>query len=51
MKTIDEMCEVMQAHKNGKKVEISTNGIDWKYAPFPTWNWYSNDYRVKSEQR
>lgn len=32
MKTIDEMCKVMQAFKNGNNIEFSMGGEEWTRA-------------------
>lgn len=49
MKTIDEMCAVMQAYKEGKTIEyISPDDNDaWREIDNPHWDWCSLDYRVK----
>lgn len=49
MKTIDEMCKVMQAYKDGKKIEYSSNGKCWIEITEPIWDWDRCDYRVKPE--
>lgn len=48
---IDEMCEVMQAYKDGAEVEFrgKDGGTEWCSSPVPQWNWFANDYRVKKE--
>lgn len=48
---INEMCEVMQAYKDGAEVECREKGggPDWYSSPFPQWNWFAFDYRVKKE--
>ena len=50
MKTIDEMCAVMQAFKDGKKIEFMCNG-KWEGTNKPLWNWDSLNYRVKPEPK
>ena len=50
MKSIDEMCAVMQAFKDGKKVECRMIGYDdWEETDDVQWNWALFDYRVKPE--
>lgn len=52
MKSIDEMCAVMQAYKEGKKIEyVSKSSVTniWRDEPKPIWDWDGFDYRVKEE--
>lgn len=52
MKTIDEMCAVMQAFKNGKQIEYKLSETsDWVEVSNPIWNWGGLDYRVKPEPK
>lgn len=55
MRTIDEMIAVMQAFKEGKKIEIrregDDEGDDWVDICCPKWNWHGYDYRVKPEPK
>lgn len=54
MKTIDEMCAVMQAFKDGKKIECKFSRLDgdtWDETVKPHWNWEQLDYRVKPEPK
>lgn len=54
MKSIDEMCAVMQAFKEGKTIEFKDNrsvGNEWKRGVKPTWDWNYFDYRVKPEPK
>lgn len=54
MKSIDEMCAVMQAFKDGKKIECKFRRLDgdtWDVAVKPHWNWEELDYRVKPEPK
>ena len=48
--THDEMIAVIQAHKEGKKIQYCDYGqhIEWKdYGPTPSFNFYSFHYRIK----
>ena len=48
--TTDEMIEVLQAHKAGKRIEVSLYDEDkWKEACEPSWDFDSCKYRVKPE--
>jgi hypothetical protein len=49
----DEMIAVIQAYKEGKKIEYwSAVADDWlPVTPFPTWNFYREKYRVKPEPK
>lgn len=50
MKTIDEMCAVMQAFKEGKRVECRMFNYDeWEEADEIEWDWALFDYRIKPE--
>lgn len=48
--TIDEIIAVLQAYKEGKKIEVKCK-IDgtWIESPVHLWNFVDNDYRVKPE--
>lgn len=50
---IDEMIEVMQAYRDGAKIETKIKGATgvWAEAAHPLWEWFSKDYRVKKEPR
>lgn len=52
MKTIEEKIAVMQAFKEGKKIECKRVDRDdsWDEG-IPSWNWYDFDYRVKVEPK
>lgn len=49
--TIDEMIEVMQAYRDGAKIETkSKNGPSvWTEVDNPLWEWCSQYYRAKKE--
>jgi hypothetical protein len=49
--THEEMIAVLQAHKDGKKIECRTKWEEcWKAAPTnPCWNFDLYDYRIKPE--
>lgn len=50
MKTIDEMCAVMQAFKEGKTIECRMFMYDeWEETDDIEWDWALFDYRVKPE--
>jgi hypothetical protein len=50
--TVDEMIAVLQAHKEGKKIESNSHdGYGWLLTPCPVWNFLRYDYRVKQEPR
>lgn len=50
MSELDYQISVMQAFKEGRKIEVSdTNGEVWMDTIKPSWNWYDNTYRVKPE--
>lgn len=55
MRTIDEMCDVMQAFKSGKPVQSKCHATKLNYPWYddadPIWNWGINDYRVTPEPR
>jgi hypothetical protein len=46
--THDEMCAVIQAHKEGKEIEVKgMHSITWSPATSPCWNFSHYDYRIK----
>ena len=48
--THDEIIAVIQAHKEGKAIQIKTSGRDWSDwcdCTNPSWNFATCDYRVK----
>lgn len=48
--SIDEQIAVMQAYKEGKRIEYKLKTNDkWCVNPQPGWNWEVCDYRVKQE--
>lgn len=50
MSTIQEMIAVMQAHADGKSIEMRALGIGhWTPSPSPSWNWASWEYRVAED--
>ncbi len=51
--THDEMIAVIQAHKEGKAVQIRfrPEGKIWYDAPLPDWHFPAVDYRVKPEPK
>jgi len=50
MMTLDEMIAVLQAAKDGKKIEFLPHGYHaWKLLNCPNWNFGENDYRVKRD--
>jgi hypothetical protein len=55
MMTHDEMIAVIQAHKDGKKLEFRdqrfTKFKEWVQCLEPHWNFKDCDYRIKPEPR
>lgn len=50
--THDEMIAVIQAHKNGKKIQLRRKGSsDWTPSAGPGWDFVRFDYRVKPEKK
>jgi hypothetical protein len=51
--THDEMIEVIQAHKDGKVIQIRMpyGGIEWMRNDAPQWNFFSVEYRAKPEPK
>ena len=49
MKTTEEKITVMEAYKQGKKIECFSNDgwDDWIIKSEPSWDWLHNDYRIK----
>ena len=47
--THQEMIDVIAAHRDGKKIQVNGSGGIWADTDHPTWNFYSNEYRVKPE--
>jgi hypothetical protein len=48
----DEMIAVIQAHKEGKKIEISWKGDkEWDLLDSALWNFNSFNYRIKPEPK
>lgn len=46
--TIEEMIEVLQAYKEGKKIEMFVDAADrWVVVEYPLWNFKDCKYRVK----
>jgi len=53
MQSIDSMIEVLQAYKDGKKIEARNprhEGDGWYEAPVPEWMFGEQEYRVKEER-
>ncbi len=55
MQSIDSMIEVLQAYKNGKKIEARNRnprhgGEGWYEAPVPEWMFGEREYRVKEKR-
>ena len=51
MKTIKEKIEVMQAYERGEQIEFTYEGIEWRNASNPAWDWNHFDYRVKPKTK
>lgn len=52
--THEEIIKVVQAHKNGSKVEFQDKFYPhtvWNEQDSPTWNFNNFDYRVKEESK
>ena len=48
--TPDEIIAVVQAHKEGKEIELQPKGVapmGWAYTTDPVWDFYHFNYRVK----
>lgn len=50
-KTLQEKIEIMTHYLNGGEVEIKCNDNSWDIMDIPSWNWYSNDYRIKEQKK
>jgi hypothetical protein len=50
MKTTEEKIAIMQAESEGQIVEVSFIGRPWTEIKSPTWDWSSNDYRIKAKK-
>ena len=51
---IDYQISVMQAYKEGKKIEGKMkheSDTAWGIICSPPWDWYKNDYRIKEEPK
>ena len=48
-KTTQEKIAVMQAHVDGKPIQVCSNACDWMEASIPHWNWRDFNYRVAPE--
>lgn len=52
MAVLDRMIAVMQAHRDGKLIEVTIKSTGkWNPCANPAWNWACCDYRVKKEPR
>ena len=52
METTKVMIEIMQAHLDGKAIEVCmTGGKSWDVCKKPTWLWGNCDYRIKQEKK
>jgi len=49
--TEQEMIEVLQAHIDGKTIEIKAGDIGWLEIKYPDWNFGRSTYRVKPVPR
>lgn len=50
--TVDQMIEVLQAHKNGKQIEYQNkNSNSWIECTNPIWSFSQCNYRIKQEPR
>lgn len=45
----EEMIKVMQAHVDGKHIEVCVHDNRWKEVHNPRWDWCNQSYRVKPE--
>jgi len=57
MKTIDKMIEVMEAFRDRIQIEskhryaiIGEEYPDWSDEKYPSWDWFSYDYRIKDRK-
>jgi len=51
MMSDSEIIAVVQAHKEGKKIEFTTDGDNWYLCENPMWNFTKSHYRVYTEPR
>ncbi len=51
MMSDSEIIAVVQAHKEGKKIEFTTDGDNWYLCENPMWNFTKSHYRVDTEPR
>ena len=52
--SLEYMIEVMTTAKKGKTIQYKTSTGMWKDANYPenlSWNWNTNDYRIKHEPK
>lgn len=50
--TTEEKIKVMQAHLDGKLIQICDNfQNNFRDCSVPLWNWVNNDYRIKPEPK
>lgn len=50
--THEEMLAVIQAHKEGKGVQVRlVNSVDWEDVQVPLWNFHTYAYRIKPEPK
>jgi len=51
--THNEMIEVIQAHRDGKKIEFASKDSpnQWEYVGNPIWDFHLGSYRIKQESR
>lgn len=49
---VDEMISVMDAFRDGKKIQCKWIGIEneWNDINEPFWDWYHYEYRIKPEE-
>ena len=51
MKTVHEMIQIMQAYERGEQIEFIYEGMEWRNASNPAWDWNHFDYRVKPKPK
>jgi len=49
--TIQDMIDILQAYKSGKKIQYKTRFGPWKDIDVPAWNFTRYEYRIKPEPR
>ena len=52
--TPDEIIAVVQAHKEGKEIELQPKGVapmGWAYTTDPVWDFHHFNYRVRPEPK